>query len=130
MNEFKTILFVCDENSQYSLMAQALTNIFGKKKIKAYSAGLFPAEKINQKVLMAMEELDYEMMEYKPKSVTEVPAIKYDLLVEIGSKTDQIYYACKKISWDIAFKDNIKMWEMRMIRKQMEAKIKEMIICI
>ena len=79
---------------------------------------------------MAMEELEYEMMEYKPKSVTEVPAIKYDLLVEMGCKTDQIFYACKKISWDIAFNDNVKMWEMRMIRKQMEAKIKEMIICI
>ena len=71
MNNCPTVLFVCVHNSGRSQMAEAFFNLLAAGKFVSISAGTFPGESVNQLVVNAMEEVDIDISDNKPKLLTQ-----------------------------------------------------------
>lgn len=80
----KQLLFVCIENSNRSQMAQAFARLLGGDAVEAWSAGSRPSGRVNPKAIAAMAELGYDLSTHESKSLQEIPAIDYDLVVTMG----------------------------------------------
>lgn len=65
------VLFLCTGNSSRSIMAEALLNVLGKGRFRAYSAGSHPAGEVNQFATQAIEEAKYPKGEPRSKSWDE-----------------------------------------------------------
>lgn len=71
VNNCPTVLFVCVHNSGRSQMAEAFFNLLAAGKFVSISAGTFPGESVNQLVVNAMEEVDIDISDNKPKLLTQ-----------------------------------------------------------
>lgn len=80
----KHLLFVCIENSNRSQMAQAFARLYGADHVAAYSAGSAPSGRVNPKAIAAMAALGYDLSTHDSKSLQDIPAIEYDLVVTMG----------------------------------------------
>ncbi|MEO7982761.1 MAG: arsenate reductase ArsC [Bacteroidota bacterium] len=81
----KKILFVCVENSNRSQMSQAFAKMIGGASIKAYSAGSQPSGRLNQKAILAMKELGYDLKTHRSKSLDQVKEYgPFDAVVTMG----------------------------------------------
>lgn len=122
------ILFVCIENSNRSQMAQAFANIHGKGEVKAYSAGSNPSGKINPRAIKAMAEIGYNLEEHDSKSLSEIPAIKYDYVVSMGCGEKCPWVdAEKRLDWEIPDPKAMNPDEFRTIRNLIDQKVKALI---
>ena len=66
----KTVPFVCVHNSGRSQMSEAFFNLLVKGKIKGFSAGTQPADKVNPVVIEAMQEIGIDISRNKPRVLT------------------------------------------------------------
>lgn len=64
----KTILFVCPDNAVLGPMAEACMNLAGKGRVRAFSAGRAPAEKLNPVVSRLLRKEGFETDILAPKS--------------------------------------------------------------
>ena len=79
----KRVLFVCVENSCRSQIAEAFARMHGAGAIEPYSAGSNPSGQVNLKAIVSMHELGYDLSRHVSKSLSEIPAVEYDV-AEIG----------------------------------------------
>ncbi|MCW5907092.1 MAG: hypothetical protein KIS94_04480 [Chitinophagales bacterium] len=85
MNRKIYILFVCRDNSLLSQMAEAMVKLYRDDEIVAYSAGIYPVERIQPRAVAMMEKLGYnEMKLHTPKSIANAPDFHYDFVITIG----------------------------------------------
>ncbi|MDH3761467.1 MAG: arsenate reductase ArsC [Gammaproteobacteria bacterium] len=80
----KKVLFVCVENSCRSQMAEALAKMYGNGVIEAYSSGSRPSGVVNEKAIVAMHNIGYDMGAHESKSLDEIPQIEYDYAITMG----------------------------------------------
>jgi arsenate reductase (thioredoxin) len=99
----KKILFVCVENSNRSQMSQAFAKMLGGDEVKAYSAGSKPSGRINQKAIVAMKELGYDLKSHRSKSLDQVKEYgPFDAVVTMGCGDACPWMPAKQfIDWDI-----------------------------
>ena len=69
----KNVAFLCTGNSARSILAEAILNAEAKGKFKAFSAGSYPAGKVNPFAIELVEQRDYPTMVYAEKAGTNSP---------------------------------------------------------
>jgi arsenate reductase (thioredoxin) len=65
------VLFICTGNSARSILAEAILNQLGRGQFKAYSAGSFPAGRVNPYTLEILERWDMDTSNLRSKSWDE-----------------------------------------------------------
>ena len=118
------VLFVCVENSCRSQMAEG----FGRKHgLDAWSAGSNPSGKVNETAILLMKEKGIELSTSRSKSLDEVPASGWDLVVTMGCGD-----ACPNVAaearadWALPDPKNLPLPEFRAVRDEIERRVKEL----
>ncbi len=124
----KRILFVCVENSCRSQIAEAFARMQGANAVEAYSAGSKPSGQVHPKAIEAMHELGYDLSRHHSKSLSEIPAIEYDVAVTMGcGDACPTVRAKKREEWNIPDPQALPSEEFRKVRDQIEQKVKELL---
>jgi arsenate reductase (thioredoxin) len=79
----RNILFLCEDNSCLSQIAEATAKHLAPPKTRIFSAGVRPST-IPLPVIQAMQELGISMRGQKSKGLSEVPIQDIDLVVSFG----------------------------------------------
>jgi len=80
----KKILFLDYDNACRSQMAEAYANKFGAGKIKAYSAGAYPARQVMLKAILVMREQGIDISCVKSKQYALMLLKTFDYVVTFG----------------------------------------------
>ena len=78
------VLFICIGNACRSQMAEAFARKYGSDVLEAASAGLAPASMIPEVTRAMMRELGIDMPKQFPKSVHDIQAHDYDVVVNLS----------------------------------------------
>ena len=100
----RNILFLCEDNSCLSQMAEAAAKHLGPPRTRIFSAGVTPSS-IPPHVIQAMQELGISMSGQKSKSLAEVPIQDIDLVVSFGDahkQCDNLPRRAKVESWPVS----------------------------
>ncbi|MCR2747137.1 arsenate reductase ArsC [Limnobacter parvus] len=65
------VLFICTGNSARSILAEAILNQLGRGQFKAYSAGSFPAGRVNPHTLELLQRWEMDTSNLRSKSWDE-----------------------------------------------------------
>ena len=130
--KYNNVLFLCVENAGRSKMAEA----FGKKLgIRCESAGTVPSQKMNPDVKKALEEKNIHVQDEKPRLLTVDMINRSDLVVIMGCSVEEscpapMANAMKKkvIDWGLDDPKGKSMDEIRLIRDQIETKVRELLV--
>jgi protein-tyrosine-phosphatase len=68
------VLFICTGNSARSILAEAILNQLGRGQFTAYSAGSFPAGRVNPYTLEILQRWDMDTSKLRSKSWDEFAA--------------------------------------------------------
>ena len=82
------VLFVCEDNSARSVMAEALLKRFGSGRFRAFSAGIEPAPQLHPLTLDMLQVSGLDTPHPKPASVREFLAFEapaMDFVIGMGS---------------------------------------------
>lgn len=84
-------------------MSQAFAKMIGGESVKAYSAGSKPSGRINQKAIVAMKELGYNLKSHRSKSLDQIEEYApFDAVVTMGCGDACPWMPAKQfIEWDI-----------------------------
>jgi len=125
----KRILFVCVENSCRSQIAEAFARMHGAGAIEPHSAGSKPSGQVNPKAIASMRELGYDLSRHRSKSLSDIPAVAYDVAVTMGCGD-----ACPNVrakqreDWAIPDPKAMSSEEFRKVRDQIEQRVKELLM--
>jgi arsenate reductase len=124
----KRVLFVCVENSCRSQIAEAFARMQCAGVIEPYSAGSKPSGEVNSKAIASMHELGYDLSRHVSKSLSDIPAIEYDVAVTMGCGD-----ACPNVrakqreDWNIPDPKTLPAEEFRKVREQIEQQVRELL---
>jgi protein-tyrosine-phosphatase len=126
----KKILFVCVENSNRSQMSQAFAKMLGGDEVKAYSAGSKPSGRINQKAIVAMKELGYDLKSHRSKSLDQVKEYgPFDAVVTMGCGDACPWMPAKQfIDWDIPDPREMNEDDFRNVRDLIREKVDVLLV--
>ena len=97
----KTVLFVCVENACRSQLAEAISNHYFSKQLKAFSAGSNPAKEVNPKATSSLENIGI-IHRGKTKSIDDVGGIQYDYVVKMGCGDEcPVIPGARRLEWNI-----------------------------
>jgi len=77
------VLFICQQNSGRSQLAEAMLRHLYGDRFEAYSAGVVASPQINPNMVQVMEQLGVDMSGHRPKSVDEYADVIFDYVVTV-----------------------------------------------
>lgn len=80
----KRVLFVDDDNSSRSQMAEAFARLFGSEEVLAYSAGVAPAELLDDRAISLMAEVGCDLSAHHTKALASLGDTRFDVVVSLG----------------------------------------------
>jgi protein-tyrosine-phosphatase len=132
----KRLLFVCVENSNRSQMAEAFARLHAARlgiEVEAASAGSRPSGVVNPKAVAAMKELGYDLAAHRSKSLKEVEATPFDVVVTMGcGDACPFVQAKRRVEWQIPDPKTLPPRDFNQVRdllsKQVEALLREVAV--
>jgi arsenate reductase (thioredoxin) len=128
IDQTKRVLFVCHENCNRSQMAEAFARMYGGDWVEASSAGCRPAESVHSKAVAAMQELGYDLRQHKPKGLSDVSDVDYDVAVVMCDDACPGVRAKRREHWDIPVPKSMPPDQFRAVRDQIREKVKELLL--
>ena len=120
----ETIVFLCVENSCRSQIAEAFANKYGKNKVTALSAGSSPSGKINEKAIHLMKEFDCDLNMHQSNGTKDLPQIEVHSMVSMGCGDNcPTIKAKKRIEWNIQDPKDMELDEFRVVIKEIEKEV-------
>ena len=125
----KRILFACKHNSGRSQMAEGFAKFLSVDSFSFQSAGTNQFETVNPLVVLAMKEKGIDILDNKPKLLTDSMLSSVDMVITMGCSVDQVCDISAVISEDWKLEDPAgqTIEKIRIIRDQIEDKINETI---
>jgi protein-tyrosine-phosphatase/ubiquinone/menaquinone biosynthesis C-methylase UbiE len=123
------LLFVCVENSNRSQMAEAFARLHGGDRVEAFSAGSRPSGRVNPRALEFMREVGCDLALQRSKSLAELPAEEFDVVVGMGCG-DQgcpLVPARRREEWGIPDPKDLPADQYRAVRDLIEQKVKALL---
>ena len=87
------MLFLCTGNSARSIMAEALVNHWGRENVRGFSAGSFPAGRVNPMALELLAHMHVPVVGARSKSWDEFAtagSIEFDFVITVCDKAAEI----------------------------------------
>jgi arsenate reductase (thioredoxin) len=122
----KYVLFVCTQNAGRSQMAQAFLERHGPADIKAESAGAEPADRVHPEVVEAMKEVGIDLSEHRPKKLMVEMQLHADWAITLACGATCPYVPTTVEDWDIPDPAGRPLEEVRVIRDQIEQRVKDL----
>jgi len=132
------ILILCTGNSCRSQMAHGFLQSFDKN-LGVYSAGTFPAKKVNEKAVAVMKEVGIDISQQQPKSVEIYLDEVWDYVITVcddANETCPVFLGSVKHRMHIGFEDPSHatgtdefIWsEFRRVRDEIKARFYELYV--
>jgi len=122
----KYVLFVCTQNAGRSQMAQALFERHGPSDVRAESAGAKPADRVHPVVVEAMREVGIELSDRRPQKLTLEMQLHADWAITLACGAKCPYVPSIVEDWDIDDPAGQPIEEVRRIRDEIEARVKDL----
>jgi protein-tyrosine-phosphatase len=120
----KKVLFVCVENACRSQMAEAFARIHGQEYLEPASAGSCPSGKVNDKAVLSMQAVGYDLAQHASKSVDDFAGTPYDLVVTMGcGESCPTVAAAQRRDWQIPDPKDMDMLGFDRIRNLIEQEV-------
>ena len=124
----KRVVFVCVENSCRSQLAHALTNIHGRGRVEAHSAGSRPSGVVNPKAIAAMAELGYDLTAHVSQGLGALPDAEFDAAITMGCGDECPYVRARlREDWGIPDPKHVDAAAFRQVRDLIETKVKDLL---
>ena len=110
-------------------MSQAFAKMLGGAAVKAYSAGSQPSGRINQKAIVAMKELGYDLKTHRSKSLDQVKEYApFDAVVTMGCGDACPWMPAKQfIDWEIPDPKEMNEEDFRKVRDLIKEKVTDLL---
>ncbi|MGE5416524.1 MAG: arsenate reductase ArsC [Acidobacteriota bacterium] len=82
MSQKQKVLFICNQNSGRSQMAEALLRMLYGDRFEVYSAGVIPSQ-VNPYAIKSLEQLGVDMSAHYAKSINEFKDVEFDYVVTV-----------------------------------------------
>ena len=129
----KNILFVCTENAGRSQMAEAFFKKFSKSDFDVISAGTDPSETLNSTVVMVMKEIGIDIIQQKPKLLSNSMIENSVKTVNMGCMDKQncpALFVRDIDNWNIPDPKNQSIEEVRKIRDEIRSDVLKLIVSL
>jgi arsenate reductase len=126
----KKILFVCNENSCRSQIAQGFLNYHGKGKFIAESGGSTPSGIVNPQGIEVMKEKGIDISKQTSKGLPE-DFSSYEMVITMGccsvEEVCPVIYSGNKIEWKIDDPKGHDLDFFRKVRDDIEKKVLDLL---
>ncbi|HEX6116838.1 MAG TPA: arsenate reductase ArsC [Solirubrobacterales bacterium] len=121
------VLFVCSHNAGRSQMAQAFLERYAPEDIRAESAGDQPAQEIWPEVVQVMKEVGIDLSGRRPRKLLPEMQLHADWAVTLACGANCPYVPTVVEDWEVDDPAGKPLDEVRVIRDQVEARVKQLI---
>ena len=123
-----TALFVCLHNAGRSQMSQALFERAAGGRHTALSAGTTPGERVHPEVIEVMRELDIDVSDRVPRSLTRELAKQADVVVTMGCGDECPYIPGKRyVDWELEDPKGRPVDEVRATRDDIDRRVRALV---
>jgi arsenate reductase (thioredoxin) len=122
----KYVLFVCTQNAGRSQIAQSFFERHAPEDVRAESAGAEPASQIHPIVVEAMKEVDIDLSGRRPKRLSLEMQLHADWAVTLACGASCPFVPSVVEDWDIDDPADKPIEEVRLIRDQIEERVKDL----
>lgn len=123
----KYVLFVCTQNAGRSQMAQAFFERHAPDDVRGESAGADPAAQVHPVVIEAMKEVGVDLSGRRPKRLTLEMQLHADWAITMGCGDKCPYVPSVVEDWDVEDPAERPIEEVRQIRDEIEARVKNLV---
>src|SRR3954471_2563532 len=121
------VLFVCVHNAGRSQMAAALLDHLAAGRVTVRSAGSEPADRINSRVVTAMEEIGLDVSREHPKPLTGDAVQAADVVITMGCGDSCPIYPGKRYEdWELADPAQADLDGVRRIRDEIAERVRRL----
>ena len=123
----KYILFVCNQNAGRSQMAEAFFSRHAPHDVRAESAGDRPAKQVHPEVVEAMKEVGIDLSEKRPRKLTVEMQLHADWAITLACCAQCPYVPTTVEDWDLDDPAGQPLEDVRRIRDEVEARVKDLL---